>query len=141
MLSFLVLFAIVIALLAALYLVVFFGLKYGAKALRLRPALDKLTFISGVVTVGVVVAVFYLTGNLARLQLDLGKVTEGNVVPFPTPAPVPQHEASRLFAGPHQYPPSSFAAYGIVAFPSRATPDDRDSLHNAVRGLSLPAAP
>jgi hypothetical protein len=126
MLSFLVPFAIVIAVLAVLYLVVFFGLKCGARALRLSPTLDKLAFSSGVVTVGVVVAAFYLTGNFADLQLNLGKVTEGNVVPFPTPAPVPQREASRLFAGPHQYPPSSFAAYGIVAFPSRATPDDRD---------------
>jgi hypothetical protein len=33
---------------------------------------------------------------------------------------------SRLFAGPDQYPPTDFAAYGIIAFPSRATPDDRD---------------
>jgi hypothetical protein len=31
---------------------------------------------------------------------------------------------SRAFAGPTQYPPSRFAAYGIVAFPSRAVPDD-----------------
>ncbi len=34
--------------------------------------------------------------------------------------------ASRLFAGPNQYPPTSFAAYGILAFPSRPTPNDRD---------------
>lgn len=33
--------------------------------------------------------------------------------------------ASRLFAGPTQYPPEDFAAYGIVAFPSRATSHDR----------------
>ncbi|MEZ5864787.1 MAG: extracellular solute-binding protein [Geminicoccaceae bacterium] len=32
--------------------------------------------------------------------------------------------ASRLFAGPGQYPPGAFAAYGIVAFPSRATSAD-----------------
>ncbi len=31
---------------------------------------------------------------------------------------------SRLFAGPKQYPPTSFAAYGIVAFPSRAARAD-----------------
>jgi hypothetical protein len=31
---------------------------------------------------------------------------------------------SRIFAGPTQYPPESFAAYGIVAFTSRATTDD-----------------
>jgi len=32
--------------------------------------------------------------------------------------------ASRIFAGPSQYPPRSFAAYGLVAFPSRATSAD-----------------
>lgn len=29
--------------------------------------------------------------------------------------------ASRLFAGPGEYPPTDFAAYGVVAFPERAT--------------------
>ena len=33
--------------------------------------------------------------------------------------------ASRLFAGPDQYPPEEFAAYGILAFGSRASPHDR----------------
>jgi hypothetical protein len=42
------------------------------------------------------------------------------------PASPQPHEASRLFAGPGQYPPTSFAAYGIVAFPSRATSEDRN---------------
>jgi hypothetical protein len=35
-------------------------------------------------------------------------------------------EASRLFAGPNQFPPRNYAAYGILAFPSRATSNDRD---------------
>jgi hypothetical protein len=33
--------------------------------------------------------------------------------------------ASRLFAGPNQYPPEEFAAYGILAFRSRASSHDR----------------
>jgi hypothetical protein len=33
--------------------------------------------------------------------------------------------ASRLFAGPDQYPPEEFAAYGILAFRSRASSQDR----------------
>jgi hypothetical protein len=33
--------------------------------------------------------------------------------------------ASRVFAGPNQYPPASFRAYGILAFPTRATPADQ----------------
>jgi hypothetical protein len=34
--------------------------------------------------------------------------------------------ASRLFSGPAQFPPEDFRAYGVVAFPSRATSHDRD---------------
>lgn len=34
-------------------------------------------------------------------------------------------EASRLFAGPSQFPPEDFAAYGILAFRSLATTQDR----------------
>jgi hypothetical protein len=34
--------------------------------------------------------------------------------------------ASRIFAGPNQYPPMEFAAYGILAFRSRPSPYDRD---------------
>lgn len=33
--------------------------------------------------------------------------------------------SSRLFAGPNQFPPESFAAYGIVAFTARASDSDR----------------
>lgn len=41
--------------------------------------------------------------------------------------PRPQEiSATRLFAGPTQYPPDDFAAYGIVAFPSHAAPTTRD---------------
>ncbi len=32
---------------------------------------------------------------------------------------------SRKFTGPGQYPPENFLAYGILAFPQRATPDSR----------------
>ena len=39
---------------------------------------------------------------------------------------VPAIRASRVFAGPGQYPPRDFAAYGILAFQSRATNDSRD---------------
>jgi hypothetical protein len=34
--------------------------------------------------------------------------------------------ASRLFAGPGQYPPETFAAYGIVAFRARASSGERE---------------
>ncbi|RUM99169.1 peptidoglycan-binding protein [Pseudaminobacter arsenicus] len=33
--------------------------------------------------------------------------------------------ATRIFAGPTQFPPRNFSAYGIVAFPSRASSGDR----------------
>jgi len=41
--------------------------------------------------------------------------------PEPAPAEV---LPSRMFAGPKQYPPRQFKAYGIVAFPARPSPDD-----------------
>lgn len=40
--------------------------------------------------------------------------------------PRPIITASRIFAGPNQYPPQDFAAYGILAFRSRPSPHDRD---------------
>jgi hypothetical protein len=43
--------------------------------------------------------------------------------------PWPLILASRAFAGPTQYPPSRFAAYGIVAFTSRAMSDDLPRYH------------
>jgi hypothetical protein len=42
------------------------------------------------------------------------------------PYPDQSVRASRVFAGPGQYPPTSFAAYGILAFPARATSADHD---------------
>ncbi len=35
-------------------------------------------------------------------------------------------KASRLFAGPNQYPPEDFAAYGIVAFRARVSSGERE---------------
>lgn len=45
---------------------------------------------------------------------------------LPSVAPTPEALIlpSRMFAGPSQYPPKTFKAYGIVAFPSRPTSDD-----------------
>ncbi len=40
--------------------------------------------------------------------------------------PPPIMAASRLFAGPKQFPPEQFPAYGIVVFPTRATSHDFD---------------
>ena len=40
--------------------------------------------------------------------------------------------ASRTFAGPGQYPPKDFAAYGIVAFPSRAAGKDDVQRHKMI---------
>lgn len=34
--------------------------------------------------------------------------------------------ASRIFSGPEDFPPREFAAYGILAFPARASSHDRD---------------
>jgi hypothetical protein len=42
------------------------------------------------------------------------------------PRGLPIVTASRLFVGPSNYPPTDFAAYGILAFRSRSSPYDRD---------------
>jgi hypothetical protein len=46
-------------------------------------------------------------------------------LPAPAPEP-PMVTASRIFAGPTEYPPTEFAAYGILAFRSRPSPYDRE---------------
>jgi hypothetical protein len=48
--------------------------------------------------------------------------------------PVVNIRASRLFAGPGQYPPREFAAYGILAFRSLATPESIDRYIAICRG-------
>ena len=58
----------------------------------------------------------------------------GNLPEMPQPprwaiAPPEYIYPSRIFAGPTQYPPASFAAYGVVAFPSRAAPEDIERYH------------
>jgi hypothetical protein len=52
------------------------------------------------------------------------KVSRG--LTAPAPRGLPMVTASRLFAGPNEYPPKQFAAYGILAFRSRPTPYDRE---------------
>lgn len=70
------------------------------------------------------------TGSLTitqALQLIASVQTQANVpTRGPASAPGAAIRASRIFGGPDDYPPSDFAAYGIVAFKSRATPHDRD---------------
>jgi chemotaxis protein MotB len=60
-------------------------------------------------------------GRAQNRRIEIALVPEEGVGPRPAPATLP----SRLFAGPTQYPPRQFAAYGIIAFTSRAMPDDR----------------
>jgi chemotaxis protein MotB len=58
-------------------------------------------------------------GRAQNRRVEIVLTTEEG--PPPAAAILP----SRVFAGPTQYPPRQFAAYGIVAFTSRAMPDDR----------------
>ena len=55
-----------------------------------------------------------------------GPTASGSSAPPMVNASGNRMKASRLFAGPSQYPPDQFAAYGIVAFPSRASATTRD---------------
>lgn len=40
--------------------------------------------------------------------------------------------ATRIFAGPGQFPPTDFRTYGIVAFPARAAGEDEVARHQAI---------
>ena len=46
-----------------------------------------------------------------------------------------ESRASRVFAGPDQYPPEEFAAYGILAFQSEVTDDSRDRYQAICQGF------
>jgi len=48
------------------------------------------------------------------------------IAPSPSPPPPDIIVPSRMFAGPHQYPPRQFKAYGILAFVTRPTEDNKD---------------
>lgn len=69
---------------------------------------------------GVVVTV--LSGNdrvsgISEVQVPVGYQFDGEI------------RVARLFAGPTQYPPRSFSAYGIVAFPARSSSSSEMNRH------------
>lgn len=69
-----------------------------------------------------------LTDKQALLLLGNGiwmRTSGPTIAPASAPASG-EIRASRLFAGPEDYPPSEFAAYGILAFKSRASSYDRE---------------
>ena len=86
---------------------------------------------------GLVVVVIAALGLGYWLMLR-PSVDEATLAPPETAAPPPEAsvelptrglgsvKASRLFAGPNQFPPESFAAYGIVAFRARVSSGERD---------------
>ncbi len=75
--------------------------------------------LAGELTVDTALAV--AAALLDRLAPEQAMANGGGGPPREVPSLV---RASRLFAGPGQYPPEAFAAYGILAFPSRATSAD-----------------
>lgn len=57
--------------------------------------------------------------------------------------PVLDVKASRIFGGPDEYPPTDFAAYGIVAFPAKVSSYDKERhlmMCEAYASVILPAA-
>ncbi|ESZ28746.1 fasciclin domain-containing protein [Mesorhizobium sp. L2C084A000] len=71
-------------------------------------------------------------GDIASLVASDVKQTNGLVYAvdkvLSPGAPDTSHEihASRIFAGPNEYPPTNFAAYGILAFKSKVTIYDQE---------------
>ena len=95
----------------------------------------------------------FVAEGLASRTFAGGGVTKymvRNALSSPPPSPywtqLPNRSAtrvSRLFAGPRQYPPANFAAYGIIAFPEGVTSGSRDRYFAICEGFgaSLLAAP
>lgn len=65
-------------------------------------------------------------GYSANPPRTISGTTTGSGGPPPKSAEGLEVRASRTFVSPGQYPPEQFAAYGIVAFPARATQATRD---------------
>lgn len=61
----------------------------------------------------------------AALTADCSSAEAPSDAPAAASPNAPQIRASRLFAGPDQYPPVDFAAYGILAFRAEATSNSR----------------
>lgn len=87
--------------------------------------------IGALLPVGVPFAVIVLLdtfGSIAGRERDwegFPASSEQPSGPWKTTAASTSVIATRLFAGPNQYPPEEFAAYGILAFRSRASSEDR----------------
>jgi hypothetical protein len=88
--------------------------------------------VTGSATVGVGLGANVLMGGSANsialqpvsIQGTTGLNVAAGVATMTLTYNVPR-TPSRIFAGPTQYPPTAFAAYGIVAFRSRATSDNK----------------
>jgi hypothetical protein len=100
---------LVIILLSIVYFLAFLILRYLFKLFRTRSTSSRFAHLSA----GLVVALTMLavTLNVRLAQKAGAPISSGPVLP------------TRVFASPNQYPPKSFAAYGIVAFPAKATTD------------------
>lgn len=64
--------------------------------------------------------------RLNKLQGSDHPLTPGQTLILGTSTQPPPFSASRVFSGPTQYPPTSFAAYGILAFTSKAQHSDTE---------------
>lgn len=69
--------------------------------------------------------------NIAPAGLPANTGTAGMPASVGRPPSKGQIRASRLFAGPDDFPPANFAAYGILAFKSKASDQDK-SRHIAI---------
>ena len=119
-------FAILIILIGvvAVFFAVLLALQFGFRLFNLDVKDRYLAICSTIITIGI--PLFFSSYN----RIATESVSNILVLPSrPTTVlpsrPTTEREASRLFAGPSQYPPTDFAAYGIIAFRSRAAPDDR----------------
>lgn len=91
-------------------------------------SLISIHLIAGVLANAIALVGYVMVSHSLRITERLDSANSSQNADVTPTNPFLEHGrilASRIFAGPTQYPPKEFAAYGIVAFKSLATSDDR----------------
>lgn len=106
--------------------------------------LDWLALTAGILLLGILVVYAIFTGGVSNLVCQVQKELNKNETAICYSRGSGNYfiRASRFFIEPHDFPPRSFAAYGIIAFKASATPETLDRwtmICNAYMGTLLPS--
>lgn len=82
-------------------------------------------------------------GELGMMLDNLGQVLQDATATIAANSTDSDRLATRIFAAPEEYPPTEYAAYGIIAFRSLPSPADKVRYHQICLAYynTLPASP